>query len=111
MESLQTILFIVQIIVSALLIVIVLMQKSGEDALSGIGGGTSNKGLMPHKMIDNVLTKVTMIFFAIFMVNSLLLATISARNVNKDKGLVEQYVEEDNSEETKELEIKIPEAE
>ena len=45
MQSLQTFLFIVQIIVSALLILIVLLQKSDEDALSGIGGGSSSKRL------------------------------------------------------------------
>ena len=103
MESLQTVLFVIQIIVSALLIIIVLMQKSGEDALSGIGGGSSNKGLMPYKSVANALTKITMTFFAIFMINSLMLATISARNVAKNKGLIEKYIEED------EKTIEIPE--
>jgi protein translocase SecG subunit len=95
MESLQTVLFVIQIIVSALLILIVLMQQSDEDSLSGIGGGASNKGLMPYKTITNTLTKITMTFFAIFMINSLLLATISARNIAKNKNLIERYIEQD----------------
>jgi len=109
MESLQTVLFIIQIIVSALLILIVLMQKSDEDSLSGIGGGASSRGLMPHKAVANTLTKITMTFFAIFMINSLLLATISARNANKNKGLVEQYIEQDKTQ-PENSNVEIPEA-
>jgi protein translocase SecG subunit len=111
MESLQTVLFVIQIIVSAFLILIVLAQKSGEDALGGIGGGASNKGLMPHKMVANTLTKITMTLFTLFMINSLLLATISARNVNKNKSLIEQYIEKDNQGKgTDKSSIEIPEA-
>lgn len=109
MESLQTFLFVIQIVVSALLILIVLIQKSGENALSGIGGGASNRGLMPHKAVANTLTKITMMFFAIFMINSLLLATISARNVAKNKSLIEQYIEEDGEKSDKSG-VEIPEA-
>lgn len=110
MESLQTFLFVIQIIVSALLILIVLLQRSEEDALGGIGANASNAGIMPHKSTANILTRITMALFFVFMINSLLLATIAARNVSGGKGLVDKYIEENVTEPSENTEITIPEA-
>jgi len=97
MESLQSILFIIQIIISVLLVIIILVQRSGEDALSGIGGGAGNKSVITQKAATDIVTKITMILVIVFMINCLFLAVISARSVNKDKMIIDKYIETEES--------------
>lgn len=95
MESLQTFLFIVQIILSVLIIVFVLLQQSDEDSLSGIGNAANAK-MLSKRTIGTPVSKMTMVLFVLFMLNSLLLATISARNFSTTHSTVEKFVEEQN---------------
>lgn len=81
MEKLQISLIILQIIVAIMMIVIVLLQKSDGDSLSGIGGGNLNSAIS-SKASANILTKITMSLIALFMINCLVLAFISAK-INK----------------------------
>ncbi len=66
------------------MVILVLLQKSDGDSLSGIGGGSGGMGaVISSKASANFLSKTTMILVAVFMFNCLVLATIS--NVSKKK--------------------------
>ena len=56
----MTLLIVIQIIISALLIVFVLLQHSDNEGL-GFGGGTGLGGLMSASGSANVLSKATAI--------------------------------------------------
>lgn len=75
----NTLLFI-HLVISLLLIVIILLQKTSADGLSGIGGGGSggNMGLVSGRTAANFLTKTTIFLAVIFFVNALVLANISS---------------------------------
>lgn len=77
MSNLQTFLLVSQIIVAVLLVIIVLLQKNDNDSLSGIGGSGGLNSVISSKSSANVLTKTTMFLVALFMINCLVLATIS----------------------------------
>jgi len=92
MELLQTFLFIFQIVLSVLIILFVLLQQMSEDSLSGIGSGASAK-MLSKRSSSTPISKITMILFITFMLNSLLLATISARNFKNSTTNVEKLIE------------------
>ncbi len=82
MEKLQLFLLILQIVIAVAMIILVLLQKSDGDSLSGIGGGSGGLGsAISSKASANFLSKTTMILVGVFMLNCLILATIS--NVKK----------------------------
>jgi protein translocase SecG subunit len=68
-------------VISVVIIVFVLLQQTDEDSLSGIGAGASQR-MLSKRSTSTPISKFTMILFVLFMLNSLLLATISARNIN-----------------------------
>jgi len=83
MENLQFFLLTLQVIVACLLIILVLLQKSDGDSLSGIGGGSGGLNEPLHPSVQtSFLSKTTMVLIAFFMLNCLLLASI-ANNANK----------------------------
>ncbi|NLE06229.1 MAG: preprotein translocase subunit SecG [Crenarchaeota archaeon] len=97
MSSILTFLFIVQIVISVLLILLVLVQQSEEDSLSGIGAGASQK-MLSKRSSSTPISKMTMILFISFMLNSLILATISARNYGVVNKSIENLVDKKNNE-------------
>lgn len=94
MNSLQNFLFIFQIILSVLLIFFVLLQQTDEDSLSGIGAGGANAKMLSKRTLESPISKMTMILFIIFMCNSLLLATLSARTYNTSTTNMENFIED-----------------
>ena len=94
MQSLENFLFIFQIVLSVLIIFFVLLQQSDENSLSGIGAGAANAKMLSKRTLESPISKMTMIIFVIFMCNSLLLATLSARNHKSDILGIENFVEE-----------------
>lgn len=106
MENLQFFLLTLQVIVACLLIILVLIQKSDGDSLSGIGGGSGGlNSVISSKSTASFLSKATMALIAFFMLNCLLLASI-ANNSNKSiqsdlKKIIEQ--QESNKSEDKTL--------
>lgn len=79
MENLQIFLLTLQIIIAVMMVIIILLQKSDGDSLSGIGGGSG--GLtsgISAKASAGAISKFTIFLVAIFMLNSLVLARISA---------------------------------
>ncbi len=99
MENFQLFLLILQIIIAAIMIVLVLLQKSGGDSLSGIGGGSGGlNSVISSKASANLLSKVTMILIGIFMLNCLILASLSnASNKSINKDLDKIIEQEENS--------------
>lgn len=93
MESLQTFLFVFQIVLSVVIIALVLLQQTDEDSLGGIGSGASAK-MLSKRSTSTPLSRVTTIIFVVFMLNSFLLATISARNFKDSEIGVEKLIKE-----------------
>ncbi|MDR2526557.1 MAG: preprotein translocase subunit SecG [Rickettsiales bacterium] len=99
MDSLQNFLFVLQIILSVFIILFVLLQQNDEDSLSGIGAGASQK-MLSKRNLETPISKATLVLVVLFMLNSIFLATISARNTTK-MSEVEKYVEQQQNEENK----------
>lgn len=83
MEGIQFFLLITQIIIAILLIILVLVQKSDGDSLSGMSVGANGlNSAISGKAGISILNKVTMALSALFMINCLILASIT-NNKNK----------------------------
>jgi preprotein translocase subunit SecG len=75
----QTILVILQLIVSVALVIVVLLQKSEGGALGGLGGGSGAGigGLFSPRGAADTLTRTTTILAILFFVASLALTLYS----------------------------------
>jgi preprotein translocase subunit SecG len=71
----QTVLFVVHLILAIALAAIVLLQRSEGGAL-GIGGGGGG-GLVSSRGAGNMLTKITWTLAALFMLNSIVLTMLA----------------------------------
>ncbi|MDC0864558.1 preprotein translocase subunit SecG [Rickettsiaceae bacterium] len=78
---LNTLLF-VHLSIAILLVIVILLQKTSTDGLSGIGGG-NNMGLVSGRSAANFLTRTTVILAVVFFANAIMLANLSSRS-NKD---------------------------
>ena len=85
------------------MIVLVLVQKSGNSSLNGIGASGGVNSAISSKAGNAALTKSIMILVAIFMGNCLILATITARSTDSSLSEIEKAIEE--KEENKKLQI------
>ncbi|MFY9590241.1 preprotein translocase subunit SecG [Rickettsia endosymbiont of Halotydeus destructor] len=72
------ILLFIHIVIAVLLIIVILMQRSGSDGISGLSGG-NNMGVVSAKTVGNFLTKSTMVLAALFLVNAIVLANLSSK--------------------------------
>lgn len=75
--SLMYFLTVIQAIVAALLVTVILMQKSEGG---GLGTGGSPAGLMSARGAADFMTRLTAILATIFVVLSITLAALAARN-------------------------------
>ena len=95
MSSLQSFLFIFQIVLSVSIILLVLLQQTDNDSLSGISASNGNAQMMSKRTTTTPISKLTMVLFVLFMFNSLLLATFSARGFNNNNSSnIEQLVKD-----------------
>lgn len=102
MEKLQLFLLIFQIIIAVAMIILVLIQKSDGDSLGGIGGGNGGlSSVMSSKASANFLSKTTMVLVGIFMLNCLILASISNSAKKSVASELEQVIEEQESKTSK----------
>jgi preprotein translocase subunit SecG len=87
------ILSLIQIIVSLLLVIVILLQKTGADGISGIGG--NNMGVMTAKVASNFLTKTTVVLIVAFMINAIILANLSNKSARKNNkiGIIHEKTE------------------
>ena len=85
------VLLVFQIIISILLIIMILMQRSDNDGLGLGASGGSN--FLSSRGQANLMTKITAVLAFTFMANSLLLAAINVRGGTKsiaDEIILEQ---------------------
>lgn len=95
MENFQLFLLVLQVIIAVAMIILVLLQKSDGDSLSGIGGGSGGLGsVMSGKATANVLSKTTMILIGIFMLNCLILASMSNATNKAIKNDLDKIIEQ-----------------
>ena len=117
MDSLQTILLVVQVLVAASLIGLILIQHGkGADAGAAFGSGASST-VFGSQGSSNFLTKATAILAFVFLANSLSLAYIASRRMNSVESLmlapgvvVEESQTETTTTEGEMLETKIEES-
>lgn len=103
MENLQLFLLIFQVIVAVVMIILVLLQKSDGDSLSGIGGGSGGlNSAISSKATANALNKATMILVGIFMLNCLILASLSNASNKAVKSDLEKVIQEQEGGESNE---------
>lgn len=89
------ILLFIQIAVASLLIILVLLQKSDGDSLSGIGGGSGGlNSAISRKSGISFLNKITFILVGLFLVNSLALAKISKSQQSKVSQDLQKAIEQ-----------------
>ena len=104
MEKIQLFLLILQVIIALVMIVTILLQKTGGDSLGGIGGGNGGLGSgISARASANAITKFTIFLVALFMLNSLILARISAKPSDVSKLQIDKIIEQEKSQENKAL--------
>lgn len=86
-----TLLIVLQIFIIALLVLVILLQKTSADGLSGLAGGGS--GVVSGRTVGNFFTKLTAILAAAFMLNSLVLAKIESNKALQGKDLLDKVIE------------------
>lgn len=102
MENLQLFLLIFQVVIAVVMIILVLLQKSDGDSLSGIGGGSGGmNSVMSSKASANALTKITMILIGIFMLNCLVLASLSNSSKKAIQKELDQVIQQQEAESPK----------
>ena len=83
MESIYTLLFILQVVVAVVLIVFVLIQHGkGADAGAAFGSGSSST-VFGSQGSSSFLTKVTTFLAIVFLANSLLLAYLTSQRIKE----------------------------
>lgn len=90
----NTLLF-VHFIVSVLLIIVILLQKTSSDGLSGIGASHNNM-LVSRGAISSFLTRTTVILAIIFFVNAIILANLSSKSRNSIEKVIEKEETQEN---------------
>lgn len=90
MENIQTVLFVIQILVAVSLIGLILIQHGkGADAGAAFGSGASST-VFGSQGSGNFLTKSTTALAIIFLANSLLLGYLAAQSVRQQTSVMEQ---------------------
>lgn len=102
MSFFLSLLFILQIIIALLLIFVVLMQSSDEDALSNISSGSNKFGSLSRKTSVDFITKFTIALGSMLMINSFLLASMSAHRYAKEEITIKEYLKENSNSDKKE---------
>jgi preprotein translocase subunit SecG len=85
-----TILLVIQIIVAAAMVIVILIQRSSSDSLAGLSGASGGNSLISGRASANILTKTTTILAAVFMANSLAMATITARSTGSSDSIIDK---------------------
>ena len=70
----------IHIMLAISITILVLLQRSEGGAMGGLGGGQGANGLFTGRQAGNILTKMTSIFFACFVMTSLSLVIMARSN-------------------------------
>ncbi|HJD64393.1 MAG TPA: preprotein translocase subunit SecG [Rickettsia endosymbiont of Sericostoma sp.] len=95
------ILLFVHIVIAILLIIVILMQKTGSDGLSGIGGN-GTMGVVAGRTVVNFLTRTTVVLATLFMINAVILANLSSK---KNSGIIKKIEQVDDKQQESSLPI------
>ena len=87
---------IIHIVISFFLSVVILMQSSRENELSGLFSGGGEQSLFGPRS-GNILTRITTVLAVIFMTTSLALTIISAR---RPRRIIDRVLTETGREQT-----------
>ena len=87
----MNILLFIHIVIAILLTIVILLQRTGADGLSGIGG--NNMGIVSGRSATSFLTKITIILASMFFVNAIVLANLSSKK-SPDIAKKIEYIEE-----------------
>ena len=87
-----TVILIIHIILAIFLVGLVLLQRSEGGALGGLGGGTG-ASFMTGRAVGNMLTKMTAIIAALFVVTSLTLGILAKQDVKEESLLADLPVQ------------------
>lgn len=95
MEKLQLFLLIFQVLLAVVMIITILLQRTGGDSLGGIGGGSGGIGAgISARASANALTKFTIVLVGLFMLNSLILARISGGHSASSELQIDKVIKE-----------------
>jgi preprotein translocase subunit SecG len=78
-----TLLLVLQVFIVLLLILVIMLQKTGTDSLAGLAGG--GHGVLSSRTTSNMFSKVTVILAIAFIVNSLIIAKIAVMDTHSKK--------------------------
>ena len=98
----MNILLYVHIVIAILLIIVILMQKTGSDGLSGIGGGSGTMGVVAGRTVVNFLTRTTVVIATLFIINAIILANLSSK---KNFGIIKKIEQVDDKQQESSLPI------
>ncbi|WP_425363264.1 preprotein translocase subunit SecG [Candidatus Tisiphia endosymbiont of Hybos culiciformis] len=98
----MNILLFVHIVIAILLIIVILMQKTGSDGLSGVGGGNGTMGVVAGRTVVNFLTKTTVVLATLFIINAIILANLSSK---KNPGIIKKIEQVDDKQQESSLPI------
>jgi preprotein translocase subunit SecG len=94
----MSLLFIViHVVISVLLILTILLQRSNSDALKGLGSAPTT-GVMSAQATSNFLHKTTVVLSALFIINCIVMANMSAAS-NKKSGIEKILEQKDGNRE------------
>lgn len=85
---------ILQIVLVIILVILVLLQSPGTNSLSGFGGSQQNS-IFPINSSSGIISKLTAIVAAVFMINTLLLAGLHAKDIKKHS--IAEKIEQEKS--------------
>jgi protein translocase SecG subunit len=85
-------------LVCALLIIVVLLQSSDEDALSNISSGSGKFGVATKRSSIDSVARFTIVLGTILIANSIALAILSTHRYTKRGSIIRNYLERKKSE-------------
>ena len=95
MEGIQLFLLVFQIILAVLMVILVLIQKSDGDSLSGLGSGSGGlNSAVSGRSAMSILSKITMTLATLFMINCLVLASLTKNKSNSISKELNEVIKE-----------------
>jgi preprotein translocase subunit SecG len=98
MEGIQLFLLVFQIILAVLMVILVLIQKSDGDSLSGLGSGSGGlNSAISGRSAMSILSKITMSIATLFMINCLVLASLTKNKSNSISKELNEVIKENEA--------------
>lgn len=85
----ETLLLVMHLLFAIFLVVVILVQQSSGSALDGLGGGNSASSLLSSRGKGNLMTKITTVLAALFMITSVSLSIYYKSPDHKGKSILD----------------------